>query len=111
MEASAESDTERNWLQFTLNNFADPLISFQKPSGSWSKAGARVQGSRGAEQPAGRRPVLARCRDRARRIRARGAAAAGPTNDFDRMVPGRRPAPKGESAAEVLKRMYPRRRT
>jgi hypothetical protein len=105
MEASAESDTERNWLQFTLNNFADPLISFQKTIWHLVVAGARVRvrAVQNSRQGGG---LYWRAADV--EIISPAAAAAEPLNDFDRMVPGTAPkSAEGEPVKVILKRLYP----
>jgi hypothetical protein len=109
MEATAESDTERNWLQFTLNNFAEPLISFQANLWPSVKPGTRlkVRAVQNSRQGGGMYWRAAEITVVSEPPAASGEPAAADQNDFDRMVPGTAPAPKGESAAEVLKRMYP----
>jgi hypothetical protein len=100
MEAAEETDGERHWLQFTLNNFADPLISFQQ--GMWQQirpnARLRVRAVQNTKQGGG-------TYWRAAEVEVVGHVEE--VNEFDRMVPPI-PAPaKTESAAEILKRMYP----
>jgi hypothetical protein len=93
MEASAESDTERNWLQFTLNNFADPLISFQQQVWSLVKSGARL-------------------RVRAVQNSRQGGGMYWRAAEIELLEHPReaveRPAPEaGQSAVVILKRLYP----